>query len=87
MNNKGWIWASLTDEQLRLVAEAEQTLGADYLVAYQAGERAASRMPLSNVQVATLNESQLECLQGLEQKLQAVVIAYRRSEQAGAAQA
>jgi hypothetical protein len=30
------------------------------------------------LRVADLNESQLECLQGLEQKMEAVVIAYAR---------
>ncbi len=83
MSNTGWTWAPLTSEQIKLVTEAEQTLGADYLLVYQAGEQATSRLTLSHAQVAALSESQLECLQGLEMKLQAVVIAYRRSEQAG----
>ncbi len=80
MNTKEWTWAPLTDKQIKQVAEAEQTLGADYLVAYQAGEQSTSRLPLSHIQVAALSESQLECLQGLEKQLQAVVVAYRRSE-------
>jgi hypothetical protein len=31
------------------------------------------------LQVAALNENQLECLQGLEQMVNAVVIAYRQN--------
>lgn len=82
MNNTGWTWANLTNEQLGLLAEAERTLGADCLLAYRADDRAAGsghRSALEHVQVAALNASQLDCLQGLEQRLQSVVVAYQQS--------
>ncbi len=74
-----WTWAHLNSEQLGMVEEAEQTLGENvkYLLAYQQNEGKGSSNPLENrAQVAKLNDSQVECLQGLEQKLHAVVIAY-----------
>jgi hypothetical protein len=81
MGNMGWTWADLTRKQLELIAEAERTLGTDYLLAYQAREQAGAggtRSALNRMQVASLNESQLECLHGLEQQLQAVVVAYKQ---------
>ena len=81
METSGWAWASLNDEQVRLVAEAEGTLGADYVIAYQASARDASRNIryfMQEFNVAGLDESQLDCLQGLEKQLQAVLVAYRR---------
>jgi hypothetical protein len=64
------------------VAEAESTLGADYLLVYQSGQLMASQFVESSggLQVAALNSSQLECLQGLENQLQAVVVAYSKGE-------
>ncbi len=81
MSNTGWTWSNLSNEQLGLLAEAERTLGADCLLAYQASDQAASghRSAPERVQVAALNASQLDCLQGLEQRLQSVVVAYRHS--------
>ncbi len=81
MDNR-WMWADLTSEQLRLVMQAEKTLGNNvkYLVAYQQAEDSAgNRSPRSSGQqrIATLSESQMECLQGLEKQLSAVVVAYQ----------
>jgi hypothetical protein len=81
MEPTGWSWANLSEDQVSLVAEAEQTLGADYMLAYQSSERDASRNIryfIQDLQLASLDESQLDCLQGLEKRLQAVVIAYKR---------
>ncbi len=36
MAANGWTWADLNDDQMKLVTEAEGTLGADYLLAYPA---------------------------------------------------
>jgi hypothetical protein len=75
-----WMWANLTHEQLDLLTEAEQTLGTDVLIAFQAGNQPVvqdSALLTGGLQVADLNESQLECLQGLEQKLSSVVVAYQ----------
>ena len=82
MSSSGWTWAELTGEQLGLVSEAERTLGTDYLLVYQQGQQATGGsvgLSRGNVQVAALNESQLECLQGLEAQLKSVVVAYRQS--------
>jgi hypothetical protein len=76
-----WKWARLDRERLEMIREAEQTLGSDILLAYQQGEQAELRgetISQMGVKVANLDESQLECLQGLEQKVAAVVIAYDR---------
>jgi hypothetical protein len=75
----GWKWADLTVDQRTLVAEAEQTLGADYLLVYQPTQQAtssASTALLADLHAAPLTESQLECLHGLESQLQAIVVAY-----------
>jgi len=83
METSGWAWASLNDEQVRLVAEAEGTLGADYVIAYQASARDASRNIryfMQDLSAAGLDESQLESLQGLEKQLRAVLVAYRRGQ-------
>ena len=80
--NSDWSWARLNRQQLDLIKEAEETLGADILMAYRPDQRADARGELitqSGFQVASLNESQLECLQGLEQQLDSVVVAYQRA--------
>lgn len=80
MDNE-WTWARLNRDQLGLLREAEETLGADILMAYRQGERAevkADVLAQTKLQAADLNESQLECLQGLERQLDSVVIAYQQ---------
>lgn len=80
--NSEWSWAALNREQLGLLHEAENTLGADILLAYQQESQPQAQAPAiaqMGLQVAALNESQLECLQGLEQMVNAVVIAYRQN--------
>lgn len=82
MVNSEWSWATLEREQLGILREAESTLGADILLAYQLESQPQAQAPALNqmgLQVAALNESQLECLQGLEQMVNAVVIAYRQN--------
>lgn len=82
MASDGWTWARLNGDQLALLAGAEKTLGDDYLLAYQPGAQvldSGKGSPLRDLGIAPLNASQLECLQGLEAKLQAVVIAYRQT--------
>lgn len=77
-----WTWANLTAVQRQQVTDAEDTLGADYLLVYQPSQQ---RSPQSagtlagELHIATLTPSQLECLKGLEDQLQAVVVAYRRA--------
>lgn len=77
-----WTWANLSKEQLGMLEQAEQTLGSDILIAYQDTSRVGigtGWVSRSGLQVASLNDSQLECLQGLEMQVQAVVIAYQRA--------
>ncbi|RPI85501.1 MAG: hypothetical protein EHM41_10785 [Chloroflexi bacterium] len=77
-----WNWASLDNQQMEMLQEAEQTLGAEILLAFENGERAnvwSGWFSRNNLRVAELNESQVECLQGLEQKMGSVVIAYEQS--------
>ncbi len=59
--------AELTPEQERLLKEAEKTLGDCILLAY-------SDRQLS---LADLTESQMECLQGLEEKTGLTILAVR----------
>ena len=78
----GWKWARLDRERLELIREAEETLGSDILLAYQPDEQDSvetENIAQMQIQVAPLNESQLECLQGLEQKVSAVVVAYQKA--------
>ena len=78
MSTDGWAWADLDDDQLRLVSQAEQVLGADYLLVYRPS-RASGRAVAARVrrlQAAQLTESQLERLHRLETQLQAVIVAY-----------
>jgi len=82
MTNRKWTWAELDGEQLGLLQEAEATLGADILLAYQQESQPQPHAPevaQMGLHVAALDESQLECLQGLEQMVQAVVIAYQQN--------
>ena len=62
------------------MGEAEQTLGADYLVVLQAAEQPAAGVDepaAAAIEIAPLTESQIECLQGLEQQLGAMILAYQ----------
>ena len=82
MANAHWTWANLSDVQRQQVAEAENTLGADYLLVYQSNRPQSSQSVGSfseELQVAALTPSQVECLQGLEDQLHAVVVAYSKS--------
>ncbi len=79
MEESSWTLARLNPEQMQLLSEAEQTLGALYLLAYkQMAPRRA--LPLDQVvgrlRAAELNDSQVECLRGLESRMDAVVVGY-----------
>ncbi len=76
----GWTWAELNSDKLALVAQAEQAFGADYLLVYQPAdqpEEAVAETQMHDLHAAPLTDSELECLQGLESQLQAVVVAYK----------
>ena len=78
MSTSGWTWANLNEQQLQLLSEAERSLGADYLLVYKPSNH-SSRAVESRVralEAAPLTESQLDCLHGLEQQFQAIIVAY-----------
>ena len=82
MDGRDWSWANLSGDKLDMLRDAEQTLGVDILLAYKdrAGSAVESRrLGQTGLQVASMNDSQVECLQGLEQKLGAVVIGYSQA--------
>ena len=62
-----YTFTHLTTEQERLLKEAEETLGGNVLLA----------MTDASVGPSDLNESQMECLQGLEQKLGMTILAVK----------
>lgn len=72
-----WNFAHLDPEHLDAVKRAEQSLGADYVIAFDASADEAKLAPPSGLSPATLDASRLECLQGLEQMLGKVLVAYR----------
>ena len=81
MTTQTWQLAELTPEQLMLLNEAERTLGTDYLLVYRPGETAEIdrlKPQPGDIPIAQLNEGQLDCLRGLETRLQAVVVAYQQ---------
>jgi len=78
MDNHNWTWAQLDERQMQAVQEAERTLGADYVLAYQPSGGGGTRTPAGALRAAALNESQLECLQGLEQQIGATLVAYEK---------
>ncbi len=82
MADNTWTWANLSAQQRQMLAEAEKSLGTDYLLAFQHPDSAASstvHTPPSNIQAAPLSDSQIECLRGLEDQLHTVVVAYQKS--------
>lgn len=79
MNETGWSWAPLDQNGIALVQEAEQTLGADIVLVYAPGAPTASPGTRAGLQPATLDESQLECLRGVEEKTGGIAVAYKRA--------
>jgi hypothetical protein len=79
MPGETWIWAHLDRQRLALVEEAEQTLGADIVIVYDKGDPRSGAAAPPSLRAADLDESQLECLVGLEAKVGGVAVAYRRS--------
>jgi hypothetical protein len=81
MSANKWIFAKLENEQLDLIREGEAVLGVDYLVVYRQDESARPGMIelyVDGLIVAQMDDSEIELLESLEQRLQAVVVAYRK---------
>lgn len=79
MTDTTWKWATLDSKGVELVQEAERTIGADVVLVYaEGGPRADGRL-WADFKPAALDASQLECLQGMEQMLGAVAVAYQRA--------
>ena len=80
MNLNTWNFAQLESEQLELVREGELALSVDYLVAYRQDggvPQGYVELFLEGLNAAQLEVSEIECLEGLEQRLQTVIVAYR----------
>jgi hypothetical protein len=78
MTDPTWTWAQLDELQLRVLHEAEKTLGADYVLAYRAGGEADVPIEFMGLRTAALSDSQLECLRGVETQLNATLVAYHK---------
>ncbi len=80
--DNGWMWASLTGEQLQLLRHAEQNLGSNvkYLLVYQQARESSDSRAIKEPReghIAALGEKQLENIQKLEKQLHAVIVAYQ----------
>lgn len=76
-----WSYADLGPEQLALVAEAERTLDTDVVMVYRPsawGTADPELVTADGLRPVELEPSQLECLQGLEERVGGVMVAYRR---------
>jgi hypothetical protein len=82
MADKEWTFAKLEEDDLELVEAAERTLSADVVMVYRTGDAApvdARVLEADDLEPATLDESELECLQGMEERMGAVAVAYHRA--------
>jgi hypothetical protein len=78
----GWDFADLDPAQLALVVEAERTLETDVVMVFRPGAPSwadVERLADEGLTPVELDESQLECLQGLERQVGGVAVAYRRA--------
>ncbi len=76
-----WSYADLRPDQLELVAEAERTLDTDVVMVYRPsawGTVDPDVVTADGLRAIDLEPTQLECLQGLEQRVGGVMVAYRR---------
>ena len=73
-----WTFPDLQDDQLELVKLAERTLSADVVLAFAPDPDGPLLEGQDDVGMrpATLDDSELECLQGLETMFGAVLVAY-----------
>lgn len=75
-----WKLAALDEQQLELVHEAEEALHLDYLLVYsETGGESADPHLADGLRPARLSDSEVECLKGVERKLDAIAVAYERA--------
>ena len=78
---QAWTLADLAPEQLALLDDTERTLDTDIVLAYRPtswGTVDADTLAADGLHPVDLDADQLECLQGVEQQLGSVLVAYRR---------
>ena len=76
-DDRTWTWADLDGRGLALVTEAERTLDADYVLVYRPAEDEFDLPAEMHLPATPLDESQLECLQGVERIVGGVAVAYK----------
>ncbi len=79
MTDTTWKWATLDEKGLELVQETERTIGADVVLVYATGGPRTDGRTRDGLRPASLDESAVECLQGMEQLIGAVAVAYQRA--------
>ena len=81
MTETGWNWARLDRDGIALLRETEASLDGDIVLVYRPGEglpaEASTREGLAP---ATLTPDELETLQGVEQRLGVVAVAYKPAD-------
>jgi hypothetical protein len=78
---EAWTLADLAPEQVALLGDAERTLDTDIVLAFRPtawGTVDADTLAADGLHPVDLDPVQLECLQGVEQQIGSVVVAYRR---------
>ena len=71
-----WTWADLDSKALALIEETERTLDADYVLVYRPAEDEFDLPAAMQLHAKPLDESQLECLRGVERLVGGVAVAY-----------
>jgi hypothetical protein len=75
-----WTWADLDDRAVALIEETERTLEAGYVVVYRETEDESDLPAELHLHAKALDESQLDCLRGVEQLVGGVAVAYEAEE-------
>ena len=77
MSDDKWVWAPLNEREVQSVEEAEQAIGAGYVIAYRKGQ-ASGATGGPGLKPAALDAGQLERVRRLEKATNSVVVAYSR---------
>jgi hypothetical protein len=77
MTDQTWTWADLDAQGLALINETERTLDADYILVYRPADDEFDLPAEIHLPPTPLDESQLECLRGVEERVGGVAVAYR----------